>query len=457
MRLALGCFAGVMALLLIGGAGGAARLLYPIVAVGFSVVLFLKARELYVDFVLWCWFLSPFLRRVMDYQAGWKDPSLVLLTPYIVVLVAPLCSWKRLSHTPLASVLPFIAASVAIVYGVALGLVLQPFTAMVVSLLGWATPVLFAWWLATTEEHDHVLVKRSIERSFVYGLLVTGVYGFIQFVVVPPWDSNWLIQLGSVSDATSMGVPEPFQLRVFSTLNSAGAFALIITAGLLLLTSVAEWQAGIAIVFGLGSLILTQGRSAWLGFGVGLILLSFRARKGVIRTLAIGAIAGFFLLPILLAGPAGEMIHTRFLSLVSIGGDVSAVERTRGFSNAVDLLMEHPAGLGIGVDEGVISNDGSYSLHDNGIVEALLTLGCIAGPVYLGSLLILAFTRIPAESTNAGFRTTSGVVALALLSQLPFGSVYLGAPGLFVWLFAAVAGYGDGLPLEMSPLRSDEG
>ena len=34
----------------------------------------------YVGFVLWLWYLSPFVRRVADLDAGWQDPSLVLLT-----------------------------------------------------------------------------------------------------------------------------------------------------------------------------------------------------------------------------------------------------------------------------------------------------------------------------------------------------------------------------------------
>jgi O-Antigen ligase len=439
MRLALAAFTAAIALLLIAGAGGTARMLFPWLAAILAVALFLWARDLYMDFVLWCWFLSPFLRRVMDYQAGWQDPSIVVLTPYIVALIAPLCAWKRLTSRTLSSILPFVVALCAIVYGASVGIVLQPLTAIVASAIGWGTPVLFAWWYASSESHDQDLVERSTERTFIYALVVMGAYGLFQFVYAPAWDANWLVQLGSAAEVASMGAPEPYQLRVFSTLNSAGVLALMVSAGLLLSSAKKTWLSAIATVCGLGCLLLSQGRSGWLCFAVGLILLAFRGGKSVIRTLAIGSIAGLLLLPILLRGPGAEGIQSRFSSVGSLKSDESANERKRGFSDAIDLAVEHPAGFGMGVKEDLIADDGSYSLHDNGVVEALLTLGLAGGVVYLAALFVLVFSRVPTPRVDARVYMVSGVVALAFLSQLPFGSVFLGPPGFVLWLFAAIS------------------
>jgi len=439
MRLAPIAFGVVMALLLAAGAGGTARTIFPWLAAILGVALFLRARDVYVDFVLWCWFLSPFLRRVMDYQAGWKDPSIVVLTPYMVALIAPLCGLKSLTNKPLNSILPFVVALCAIAYGTSMGILFQPATAMVASLIGWATPVLFAWWYASSESRDQDLVEHSTERTFMYGLLVMGAYGFYQFIHVPAWDANWLVQLGSAAEVASMGTPEPYQLRVFSTLNSAGVLALIASAGLLLISTKKSWLAAVATVFGLGCLILPQGRSAWLCFAVGLLLLLFKAGKRAIRTLAIGGIAAVIFCPFLLRGPGGEAIQSRFSSVGSLKTDESANERERGFSDAIDLLVEHPAGLGIGVREDLIANDGSYSLHDNGFVEALLTLGVGGGGAYLAGLGVLAFGWVAAKEIGANVHMLGGVIALALLSQVPFGSVFLGPAGFFLWLFAAIS------------------
>jgi hypothetical protein len=439
MRLAPIGFGVVMALLLAAGAGGTARTIFPWLAAILGVALFLRARDVYVDFVLWCWFLSPFLRRVMDYQAGWKDPSIVVLTPYMVALIAPLCGWKSLTNKPLNSILPFVVALCAIAYGTSIGILFQPFTAMVASLIGWATPVLFAWWYASSESRDQDLVEHSAERSFMYALPVMGAYGFYQFIRVPAWDANWLVQLGSAAEVASMGSPEPYQLRVFSTLNSAGVLALVASAGLLLISTKKSWLAVVATVCGLGCLILSQGRSGWLCFAIGLLLLAFKGGKGLMRTLAIGGIAALIVCPFLLRGPGGEGIQSRFSSLGSLKADESANERKRGFSDALDVLVEHPAGFGMGVKEDLIANDGSYSLHDNGLVEALLTLGVVGGSVYLAGLGSLAFSRITGKGRDDSVHTVSGVITLAVLSQLPFGSVFLGPAGFVLWLFAAIS------------------
>src|SRR4030081_1469123 len=58
----------------------------------------------------------------------------------------------------------------------------------------------------------------------LFGLTtILSVYGIIQYVFLPPWDAFWL-QNVSAQGSLSFGKPFPFQVRVFSMLNSPGPF-----------------------------------------------------------------------------------------------------------------------------------------------------------------------------------------------------------------------------------------
>ena len=56
------------------------RVVYLVLALAIGHYLQRHDTGRYVGFILWLWFLSPFVRRVADLYAGWQDPSLVLLT-----------------------------------------------------------------------------------------------------------------------------------------------------------------------------------------------------------------------------------------------------------------------------------------------------------------------------------------------------------------------------------------
>jgi hypothetical protein len=81
----------------------------------------------------------------------------------------------------------------------------------------------------------------------------------------------------------SIGRPEPFQLRVFSTMNSPGAFGAILSAGVVLalkqrlpvcLACVAPMLVGLA---------LCQYRSLWAATALAIVLIAFAPSTGVRR------------------------------------------------------------------------------------------------------------------------------------------------------------------------------
>jgi hypothetical protein len=81
----------------------------------------------------------------------------------------------------------------------------------------------------------------------------------------------------------------------------------------------------------------------------------------------------------------------------------------------------------------------SLGTRDSGFWEIALSLGWVAGSVYLAALALLAW-----NVWQPGFsRTTTEVIAacitIGLLSQLLLGSVMLGVTGSAIWMFAGIA------------------
>src|ERR1700689_1401054 len=87
-RLAIGGLVAVSAICLLAGTGATLRILYPTMALVVGVFLIFTSKPTYTSFTWWLWFLSPFLRRLIDYHSGWVDPSPVLLAPLLVTLVS---------------------------------------------------------------------------------------------------------------------------------------------------------------------------------------------------------------------------------------------------------------------------------------------------------------------------------------------------------------------------------
>ncbi len=433
------CFPLLIAVLLLAGAGDIARLIYPPATVLLAVWFFVGRRKFYFDLVLWCWFLSPFLRRIMDYQAGWKDPSFILLTPYLVTMVAPLVGARKIAERSLQDSALFVLALFAIACGVALGFFQGYTSEMATPLTDWAVPVLFAWWLHSTTDEDRADVLSSVERSFFGGVLVMGIYGVVQYVMAPAWDSNWLIQLSRNADVNSMGTPEPFGMRVFSTLNSSAVLALVLACGLLILVQSRRKLAPVAAIFGTVSLLLTLGRSAWLTLAVGLVLLLILMPRKALRAIAFPGFAVFLTFSLAALGPAHELIGDRFSSFIRLQEDESAGDRLIGTLQAGQLLLSQPEGFGLGVPQDLIAKDGSFSLNDNGFANGFLALGLLPGLLYFGCLAALLVQSCRGLKQKSPEVRVVAVAAVAIAAQLPLDTAYLGPTGVLLWMFSTLA------------------
>ena len=59
--------------------------LFPFLGIVVGGLLYATRPAVYIGFTFWIWFLTPFIRRVVDYQVGeFTTVSFIMLTPYLV-------------------------------------------------------------------------------------------------------------------------------------------------------------------------------------------------------------------------------------------------------------------------------------------------------------------------------------------------------------------------------------
>ncbi|HEU4648149.1 MAG TPA: O-antigen ligase family protein [Gemmatimonadales bacterium] len=438
----LGGFSIVVLACLLFGRAGMLRLGYPLAAVIVGALLFRIAPALYLGFTWWLWFLTPFVRRLVDYRIGWEPTSPVLLAP---LLVTGLCGLSLLRHLPKLqrrSLQPFGLVLVAILGAFPLGVMHAGLPAATYGLLQWMAPIWFGFHLAVHWDR-YPAYRRITQQAFAVGVLVIGLYGIWQYLSPRPWDTYWMIS----SQMTSIGQPQPRLIRVFSTMNSPPPFALTLLAGLILLLStraVVQWLAGVP---GYTALLLSLVRTAWLGWFVGLVTyamyLSHRAR---FRILAVAGVLALIMVPLLGREQFQEVIPARFASLKTPSQDLSYQARLAFYAGSIAEIVDHPMGLGLGttgaatlLEEGGDQGT-SQRTFDSGVLDVFRTLGWAGGAelFFGGTLLMLAGFARRSRALNDHFADAARAIAIAFaVSMLSFNSMVAGVGAVF-WGFAGL-------------------
>src|SRR5512142_1223158 len=70
------------------GKGSLLRIAVPMAASLIGLSLYFRRPAAYLSFALWCWLLTPVLRRIIDLRMWFADQNLVLLTPFLVSGIA---------------------------------------------------------------------------------------------------------------------------------------------------------------------------------------------------------------------------------------------------------------------------------------------------------------------------------------------------------------------------------
>ena len=429
--LAILAFIAVTAIALLARAGGILNLAFPIGALAVGLFLFFRAPILYLGFNWWIWFLSPLVARFVEYQTGALSSGLriIIIAPYLVTLIAAITFFRHLPRLSPKEGLPFFLAFAAMLYSFGVGLARGfPIVEVVQTLLTWIPGVFLGFHLLVNWK-DYPAFQQNTVKVFFWAVLVMGVYGVYQYVVAPDWDRFWL------TNATNLqlccGWPEPYMMRVWSTLNFPFTFAYVMNACLLILLSSQKSSNVIAIVAGLASFLLSQVRGAWIGCLIGLTLLFISLKSpGQIRLMAMVVSIGAVLIPIVTMTPLSEAITGRLQTLSSVQEDGSAIERQSIYAQNFDRVIFDPIGQGMG----------GLKLIDAGLLDVFSVFGWIGLIAFAPSifLLLLSLFQYPDSQIDPFIKASRAILVSVLIISSNNNALVL-MPGVLFWGFAGMA------------------
>ncbi|MEP0915411.1 O-antigen ligase domain-containing protein [Leptolyngbya sp. DQ-M1] len=408
------------------------RLAFPIGSLAVGALLFFRYPMFYIGFTWWLWFLTPFVRRLIDWEVGWLDPNPVLLAPFLVSLLSTLTLLIQLPKAIRGNGLPFVLSTIAVLYGAFIGLMEYQIQTVIVALLNWLTPIVFGYYLFSHWRRFPEL-KRVTERVFLWGTLVMGVYGVIQFLVAPLWDQYWLQNLINVLMIYSFGTPNPLSIRVFSTMHSPQPFAATMVAGVLLLFAIKSPLKLVSSGFGYLALLLTLVRTAWLSWLIGLIVylpsLKPRLQMRLIVTLMLMSLA---VLPLTMVEPFSTVINSRLQTFFAGQQDGSFIDRSIGYTNLLNDALSEFEGRGLGY----VIRDSNIGGNDSGILTLFLNLGWVGTIPYVAGMALLVFGALQVRQASSDpFVGACRAIVIAIVSQISLNTVMLIPFGIVLWGF----------------------
>jgi hypothetical protein len=428
--LTIGCyFAGAAAML---------RLVYPAAAFLVGLFLYLRHPIFYIGFTWWVVFLTPLIARLVDYKVGWDPTRQILIAPYLVVFVTIGTFIKYLPSSLRQGGFPFVLSAVGVFYGFLIGLIHNAPIPVIRGFLDWLSPIIFAFHLYTNWR-DYPSYRENIQRIFLWCVLITGAYGIYQFVVAPEWDRYWLLESKMFS---SSGAPEPFAMRVWSTMHSVGPFGSVMQTGLLLLFISSGPLIFPASVVGYLSFLLTQARTNWGGWLLGIIMIMGSVKPRIqMRLITIILVMAMCIVPLMTIEPISKAVTGRFESFANLQEDTSFKDRSGSYDRNLSLALSNVLGNGLGNIWKVNEKTGQIEVVviDSGILDMFFTLGWFGAIPYIGGLiLIIVNVSKYNEARFDSFVSAARAIGITSCAQLVISSGMLSASGMILWGFLAM-------------------
>jgi hypothetical protein len=434
----LPCLASVLSVFVVAGLWAIGRdqllrMAIPVMATVIGAALYFSRPILYIQFTLWVWFLAPFVRRVVDWRFGYADPNLILVAPLLVSALAGLTvvipRGRGSTRIPAA----FVLGGSAIAYGFVVGMILHPSAETVYGLCNWLCPMLFGLhlYLNWPQFDEH---RVAITKTFLWGLLILGLYGAYQYFSPPAWDRYWLANVMMGGQNESFGRPEALQVRVWSTMNSPGPFANVILAGVFVLFTVrSSWKLP-SLIAGYLSLLLSLARTVWLAWLVGLFVLLRKSRARIVARVLISVILlGACLLPLINDRRVASVLEDRVKTFTDLGHDESFGARLEMYRTLAVDVIEHPFGYGVSNEKTVRDQ-----AIDSGVLALFFSLGWFGGLLYIAATACMFLNRPSALQQSNQFAAACRAVVIALLAQVIAGNIFVGINGTLFWTFGAV-------------------
>ena len=415
--------------------------LFPFLSIVVGGLLYAARPEMYLGFTFWIWFITPFMRRIVDYQVGqFSSVSLVMLTPYLVSLFALFTFFRFGMLLKKRMYLPYLLMIGGIMYGYAIGIIKSGVFGASFNLIEWICPLLLGFHVLVNWKN--YLQHRYIVRStFTMGVFVMGVYGIFQFISPAPWDTFWMVNSGM----TSIGHPEAFKVRVFSTLNAPGPFAMTLMVGLMLLFDGKSLFSKITIVPGYASFLLAMVRGAWGGWVITLLFVISKL-SGALRTRLIGLLVfGIVLiLPLQFFGPASTgatRVGDRIETIGNLQEDGSFKHRMGMYQTRTLAFITNPLGNGLGYIGGGSRNDEGQTRNlDSGILALFVMLGWLGTGLYVAGIVIMMRDIMKDRQWyNDQFAIIACGVGLSYIILMVFANQVINLKGVIIWTFLSLS------------------
>lgn len=382
-------------------------------------------------FVLFC--LAPFLRRVVDGFAGYEPSGLMISGPLLALLVpAPRLLTSLSGGRPIDPALrPILVCCACGFLGMVLTLIEGDLMQAASGAVKWLAPPIYGIWLFGEARKETGFAEAAGTVAMLM-FPILGLYGFYQYVDPPIWDRYWM----TYTTIASIGQPEPFMVRVFSTMNAPAGYATFAAAGLLLFGFRRRgWVVLLAAAPSMLGLLLSMYRTAWIGLAIGVLIGLFhpstwrRATMLLVTVPILGAIAISFT-------PAGEALEQRLQSFTSVSEDASGQERLSEYSDLLDADGGTLIGHGFGnVD---VMQAGSRAL-DGQFIVSWYTFGLVVAIIYVCAVIWAAWQGMR-QSWRVG--TMGGMAVSAVLAslvvQMPLAVISSSEIGFLFWSFAAI-------------------
>lgn len=427
-----------LGLLLFLGAGRILIPIFPLSSIAVGIFLYLRAPELYVGFTWWLWFLGVFVRRVIDYQSNDITPGIYELTPIAVTMISFATLLRHLPKTYNRDSLPFILCLGSIFYSFLNGLIQRNSLNVVVYFaLRLSSPILFSFHLFINWR-DYPSYRQTIQRAFLWGVLVMGVYGIWQFSSLPEWDKFWLDQIGKSLGAESNSTSEYFG-RVFSTALAPQHFAGIMIAGLLLLLCNKDSPINFAAT-GIGYLtfLLSRSRAGWMGWLIGLFFFipSLNSRLKM-RVFVVIVLSSLLVIPLTFIEPFSTIIGSRLETFSNLEDDHSLNVRQEGYNELLNEALAEVFGRGAGFG---LAEGADISVFDGAVLPMLFSLGWFGVlPFLVGTLLLLYPLFLMTENRFDAFSNAARAITLGIAAQIGFNFIFVGQLGMVFWGFLGIA------------------
>lgn len=415
------------------------RLLYPAVAMIAAAYLYNRDSPWYPGLCIWLFAAAPLVRRLADERLGYQLSSTTLLAPYLASAVAGFSLLPYLTRSRPTFAWPFATLLICVAYGFLLAILNGRMASGVVDLLKWGVGPLMAVHLMASA-HQREAMHQVALRAFITAGIAMSLYGIAQFISPPSWDAEWLRNI-AVQGMTSSGRPEPFQVRVFSTMNSAGSFGAFLTVGIVLSLSATALVALPGLALMATALALCQYRAVWAGTLFAVLSVVLAAPGRVRIRVVLGAVAVVIGLGGVATIPEVEQVlSNRVRSLTELGSDVSGEERLSQYSRLLHEGDSLVLGSGLAITGASRQMDQQNStLIDSGLLETVLALGVCVATVFFCCLGYLAWRVCTLSKRTCKHAHLYRGIVLGWLIQLPFGSVHVGELGFGPWLCLGLA------------------